>query len=272
MQIGIRAQDCQKASFEDLAKNINEQGFTCIQLALRFVFTDIPTDKGALTPGFAMHIKRVLDKNDIDVAVLGCYFNLGTNDRADWNEVKEIYKAHIRFASLIGCGVVGTETYGFDGDSTSDEALDVVIENVKEIVDYAEKMGVILALECVHYHTVCTMKRMKKVLDAVNSPNLQVIYDPINTFSPDTYQNQVEMMQETFEILGDDIAVIHLKDFEVEDGKIVSKQIGEGIFRFDILMKLLKEKKPYIQATLEETTPETAVRSREYIQEIYNKA
>ncbi len=272
MQIGIRAHDCKKTSFEELAKNINEQGFTCIQLAPRFIFTDVPTDKGALTPGFALHIKRVLDKNDVDVAVLGCYFNIGTQDRADWNNVKEIYKAHIRFASLLGCGVVGTETYGFDGDYTSDEALDVVIENVKEIVEYAEKMGVIFALECVHRHTICNMKRMKKVLDTVNSPNLQVIYDPINTFAPDTYQNQEDMMKEAFEILGDDIAIIHLKDFDVEDGKIVSRQIGEGIFKFDVLMKLIKERKPFIQATLEETTPETAMRSKAYVEAIYNKA
>lgn len=272
MQIGIRAHDCKKAPFDELIKNVNRQGFKCIQLALRLAIDAFPTDKCAMTPGMALYLKRILAKNDVDVAVLGCYLNLGTNDEQQRKEITEVYKAHIRFASLLGCGVVGTETYGYDGTASSDEALDTFIENLRPIVGYAEKMGVILALECVHYHTVCDMKRMKKVLDTINSPNLQVIYDPINTFSPDTYENQAEMMEEAFELLGDDIVVIHIKDFVVEDGKIVPAQIGEGIFRFDILMKFLKEKKPHIHALLEETTPDTAVRSRKFIEEQYNKA
>ncbi|MCD8180518.1 MAG: sugar phosphate isomerase/epimerase [Firmicutes bacterium] len=272
MQIGIRAHDCKKAPFDELIKNVNEQEFKCIQLALRFAIDEFPTDKCAMTPGMALYLKRILAKNDVDVAVLGCYLNLGTNDKEQLAQISEVYKAHIRFASLLGCGVVGTETYGFDGDASSDEALDTLIENLRPIVGYAEKMGVIIGLECVHYHTICNMKRMKRVLDAIDSPNLQVIYDPINTFSPETYENQAEMMTEAFEILGDDIAVIHAKDFVVEDGKIVPAQIGEGIFRFDVLMKFLKEKKPYIHVLLEETTPDTAIRSRKYVEEQYNKA
>lgn len=278
MQIGIRAHDCKGSSFEDLIDNIKNQDLKCIQLALGKAITEFPTDRYAMTPGMALYVKRALAKRDIDVAVLGCYLNLGTPDKKELAETTEIYKAHIRFASLLGCGMVGTETgavnaeYRYEEANGSDEALDIFINNLRPIVEYAEKMGVIIGLECVHTHIVCNIKRMRKVLDTINSPNLQIIYDPINTFSPKTYQNQDELMQEAFDLLGENIAAIHIKDFDVIDGKIVPVQMGKGIFHYDVLMKWLKLKKPLIHVLMEETTPENSIQARDFVLEQYNKA
>ena len=41
---------------------------------------------------------------------------------------------------------------------------------------------------------------------------------------------------------------------------------------FDRIMKFLKTKKPYIYATLENTTPEDAVQCREFLEKEYAKA
>lgn len=278
MKLGIRAHDCKKAPFEALIKNIKDQDLKCIQLALGKAIDEFPTNRGAMTPGMALYIKSVMNRNDVDVAVLGCYLNLGTPDRNELAETTEIYKAHIRFASLLGCGMVGTETgavntgYNYEEANGSEEALDIFINNLKPIVAYAEKMGVILALECVWAHIVCNMKRMKKVLDTINSPNLQVIYDPINTFTPETYENQDAMMEEAFSLLGDNIAAVHIKDFIVEDGKIKPAPMGKGLFHFDVLMKWIKKNKPFIHVLMEETVPETAAQARDFICEQYNKA
>lgn len=278
MQIGIRAHDCMKAPFEDLITNIKNQDLKCIQLALGKAIDEIPTDRCAMTPGMALYIKRVMAKNDVDVAVLGCYLNLGTPDKVELAETTEIYKAHIRFASLLGCGMVGTETgavntgYRYEEANGSKEALEIFINNLRPIVEYAEKMGVILSLECVWSHIVCNIKRMKKVLDTINSPNLQVIYDPINTFTSETYNNQDAMMQEAFELLGDNIAAVHIKDFTVEDGKIKPAPMGQGLFHFDTLMKWIKTKKPLIHVLMEETTPDNSIAARDFILEQYNKA
>lgn len=278
MQIGIRGHDCAKAPFDELIKDVKRQEFSCIQLALGKAIDAFPTDRCAMTPGMALYIKRILAKNDVDVAVLGCYLNLGTPDPVELAETTEIYKAHIRFASLLGCGVVGTETgavnatYSYEEANGSDEALEIFIKNLRPIVEYAEKLGVIFALECVHTHIVCNMKRMRKVLDAINSPNLQVIFDPVNVFSPENYHQQDEIMQEAFEILGNDIVVIHTKDFVVEDGKMKSVPPGTGLFHYDVLMKWLKAKKPLIHVLLEDTVPENALSARDYVLEQYNKA
>lgn len=41
-------------------------------------------------------------------------------------------------------------------------------------------MGVIIAIEPVVRHIVYDAKRARKVLDAINSPNLMIIFDPVN--------------------------------------------------------------------------------------------
>ena len=57
-----------------------------------------------------MYIKELCTENKVDVAVLGCYLNLCNPNPEKHKEIVEKYKAHIRFASILGCGVVGTET------------------------------------------------------------------------------------------------------------------------------------------------------------------
>lgn len=278
MQLGIRAHDCAGETFEELIGNIHAQGLKCIQLAPGKAIKEFVVNNCSMTPGMALYVKRVMAKADMDVAVLGCYLNLGTPDPEQLAETTAIYKSHIRFASLLGCGVVGTETgavnttYSYEEANSSEEALDIFIDHLRPVVEYAEKLGVIIALECVWSHIVCNVKRMRKVLDAINSPNLQVIYDPINTFVPGDSVDQEAMMNEAFELLGDDIAAIHIKDFIIEDGKIVPAQMGKGIFRFDILMKWLKAKKPLIHVLMEETTPENSEAARDFVLEQYAKA
>ena len=150
MQLGIRLHDIKKAPLEERLAIAKEQGFLCGHLALSKVITEYPVDDGALTPGYAMYLKKIFAKNDLDIAVLGCYLNLANPDEGQLAKITHRYLAHIRFASLLGVGVVGTETgavneaYKFEEKNHSDEALDIFIQNVKPVISYAEKMGVFL--------------------------------------------------------------------------------------------------------------------------------
>ena len=76
MQLGIRLHDTKKLPFEERIANVHELGFVCGHLAPGKVITEFPTTDEALTPGLAMYMKNVFAKNQVDVAVLGCYLNL----------------------------------------------------------------------------------------------------------------------------------------------------------------------------------------------------
>lgn len=278
MQLGIRLHDIKKAPLEERLSIAHEQGFACGHLALSKVISEYPVDDGALTPGYALYLKKLFAKNELDIAVLGCYLNLANPNLESLNKIRKRYLTHIRFASLLDVGVVGTETgavneeYKFEERNHSEEALDIFIHNVRPVVEYAEKMGVIFAIEPVYKHIVCNPKRARRVLDEINSPNLQIIFDPVNLLDISNYKNRDEIIEEAMELLGDDIAMIHIKDFVVEDGKLVSVAAATGEMDYTKIMKFIRERKPYVHVTLENTVPENAVAAREYIQNLWEQA
>ena len=277
MRIGIRAHDMEKAPFEELVKNISKKGFFCTHIALKKSISEFNVSDEAMTPGLALYIKQVFAENKVDIAVLGCYLNLANPNPEKLKKIIDTYKAHIRFASLLGCGVVGTETgavneeYRYEEANHSQKALEIFIQNLRQVVEYAEKMGVILAIEPVYKHIVYNNQRAREVLDAIQSPNLQIIFDPVNQISLENYTKQDEIIQSAFELLGKEIAVIHAKDFVIENDTIKSVAAGKGLFHYEPLMKLIKEKKPYIHVTLEDTNPENVFEAKGYLEEIYAK-
>lgn len=275
MQLGIRLHDTTKRPFEERIKEVHDLGFTCGHLALAKVIDEFPTTDEAMTPGLAMYIKKVFEKNDVDIAVLGCYLNLANPNKEQLAETVHRYMAHIRFASLLGCGVVGTETgapnetYTFTPECHTDEALKIFIENVRPVVEYAEKMGVIFAIEPVYRHIVWNPERARKVLDEINSPNLQIIFDPVNLLDIPNYKDRDAIFEQAIDLLGEDIAMVHLKDFRVEDGKMYSMGCGMGEMDYTRILKFMKERKPYIHATLEDTKPENNQAAKNYILQKY---
>lgn len=277
MQLGIRLHDIKQAPLAERLAIAREQGFSCGHLALGKVISEYPVDDGALTPGLALYLKKLFEKNELDVAVLGCYLNLANPNEESLAKIKKRYLANIRFASLLGAGVVGTETgavnekYRFEERNHSEEALGIFIRNLRPVVEYAEKMGVIFAIEPVYKHIVCNPKRARRVLDEIGSPNLQIIFDPVNLLDLPNYQNREEIFAEAVEVLGDDIAVVHIKDFVVKDGELVSVAAGTGEMDYSQIIRFLKERKPFVHATLENTVPENAVEARTYIQGLWDR-
>ena len=279
MQLGIRLHDIKKGPLEERLQIAREQGFKCGHLALNKVITEYATDNGAMTPGLAMYLKKLFWKNELDVAVLGCYLNLATPDQDALIKNMSRYMSHVRFASILGAGVVGTETgavnagYKYEEANHSPEALAVFIENLKLVVEYAESMGVIFAIEPVFKHIVWNPERARQVLEAIASPNLQIIFDPVNLLDVSNIDRRNEIFDEAIDLLGGAIAMVHLKDFDVVDGKLTSVACGQGQMgreSYEKVLRFIKERKPYAHATLENTVPENAVATREYIQGIYD--
>ena len=256
MRIGIRAHDVAYAPLEELIPNIHAQGFHCMHIALSKSIKEFKPGVETMTPGLAMYIKELCTENKVDVAVLGCYLNLCNPNPEKHKEIVEKYKAHIRFASILGCGVVGT---------------------LRPIVKYAEQFGVIVAIEPVWKHIVYTVERARKVLDAIDSPNLQIIFDPVNLLCVDNLAQQDEIIEKAFDLLLKDIAVVHCKDYIVEGSELKSVAAGTGKgnpvtgggLNYPLLLKKIKEHKPYVHCTLENTVPENAVATREFMERTY---
>ncbi len=274
MQLGIRFHDTKEIPFEERLKDIKSQGFDCVHIALSKV-PGFTADTDALNPGYAMYLRNAFRKADLDVAVLGCYLNLANPNQEALKKTQEKYFAHLRFASILGCGMVGTETgapneaYSYDKEAChSKEALETFITNLRPVVKCAENMGVIIAIEPVYRHIVYDAKRAREVLDRIESPNLQIIFDPVNLLWTDNYENRIEVIDEAIDLLGKDIAMIHLKDSILMEDSVKSVGCGFGEMKYDSIIEFALAKKPFIHATLEDTKPETAAQSLKCIKDV----
>jgi L-ribulose-5-phosphate 3-epimerase len=225
-----------------------------------------------------MYIRSVFEKYGVDCAVLGCYKNLAHPDPEALKKIQDEYRAHIRFASLLNAGVVGTETgcpnaeYKTCPENKTDESLNIFIKNLIPVVEYAEKMGVILAIEPVVRHIVYDPKAARKVLDAIPSPNLGIIFDPVNLLEYYNYKDQKDICNEAIELLNEDIMMIHIKDFTPAEDHLNSMAAGLGMMDYTDIMKFVKKHKPFIHMTLEDTKPDNAVAARKHMEKLFDEA
>lgn len=281
MQIGIRLHDVNaglapaEQTMEARAAKAREEGFACVHLALSKVMKGIDFDECALTEGLAMHTRRVFAQNGLDIAVLGCYLNLAHPDPDRLRDIQSRYFGHLRAAALMGAGVVGTETgapnpeYKTDANTHAGEALDTFIRNLAPVVERAEHWGVAVAIEPVWKHIVYDADRALAVLNAIQSPNLRIILDPVNLLYAGNAGQREQVIGDAMDKLADHIAVVHLKDFVREGAELRSVAAGTGEMDYTQILRFMKERKPCIQATLENTSNDSAVQAREFLQGLY---
>ena len=272
-QIGLRLHDAAPGTLAERAASARRQGFTCVHLALSKTMGKEFMRPGALTPGLACKVRD--DLGGLDVAVLGCYLNLATPDMDEYHAAVEKYVAHLRFARWLQAGVVGTETgdpnkeYRYDPQlSHTDAALDLFIRRLEPVVEAAETLGAVLAIEPVYRHIVYDGRRARQVLDALQSPNLGIILDPVNLLDEENVDRAAPVIEEAIDLLQDDVMVVHMKDYVRRDGQLKAVASGTGEMDYTAVARFVREKKPYVQMTLENTTPENAEQARKFVESI----
>jgi len=276
MNLGIRAHDLNSKSLEGLAKEAAANGFSAIQLALAKSFPDLNLKRGSLSTGLGAHINGAFYQSGVQIAVLGCYINMIHPLQEIRQQELERFKEHLRYARDFGCSIVGTETGNvnevieYTEENFTEEAFQKVALSVKELVAEAEKFGVIVGIEGGINHPIHTPERMRRLLDIIYSNNLQVIYDPVNFITLDNCNNQEKLFQEAIELFGDRIAIVHLKDFMIEAGKIITVPVGKGILDYEKLFTMLKKSKPYMYYLMESTVDPHIEESAKFIRNVYN--
>ncbi|WP_046079057.1 sugar phosphate isomerase/epimerase family protein [Halomonas sp. HG01] len=257
MNIGIRAHDLETQPLDDLVADIARRGLGSVQLAPSKSF-DIPTPPGSLTPGLAHRIASAFRRQDVQIAVLGCYVNIIHPDPDERRSALTRFKEHLRHARDFGCGIVGTETGNVNADIVYTEdnfreaPLQAVIESVRELVEEAERFGVIVGIEPGVNHPVYSPETVTRLLDSVDSPNLQIIFDPVNFLTIDNYARQRDIFREALDSWGDRIAVMHAKDVRISDGALRPAAVGQGLLDYAFLFEWLAPRKPNLNVILDE--------------------
>ena len=261
MNIGIRLHDTAPGTLAQRARAALAAGSACTQLALQKTLGAAYAQPAACTPGLAATVRRAL--GPLDVAVLGCYLNLGSADEAAFAAMAAQYEAHLRLSRLLGGCVVGTETgspYAGapEAEVHGEAALERLIRRLRVLAATAEKLGALLAIEPVFTHILCDAQRTRRVLDAVASPNVRVILDPVNLLHPGNLGRRQAVLDEAVALLGRDTTVLHVKDYVRDGDTLRAVAAGQGEMDYGPLFAALLPQKPEMHILLENTTPQNA--------------
>lgn len=279
-QLGLRAHDLGSfSSIKDLAKEVAKYGRNIpIQLALKKVLKGAP-DASSYTEAFIESVRDDLASEGVHVGVFGSYINPVHPDEQQRDAHLCRFENHLKYAKLLGCRLVGTETGSPNADcsyhleTASQKNLDIFYRSVERLVEAAVKYDAVVGIEAVSkQHTISTIERMASLVETFKTEHLAVIYDPVNLvpwigipeadgscLGHPSLGAQQAFVRSALDAFGSRIAAIHVKDYKLNEHgfKIGDLTVGEGVMDWKYIATELRSRNIDVPALLEDLTVST---------------
>lgn len=260
--LAVRGHDLTKVCDpQDLASQIAEKGIKNVQFALNASFPELSA-AAQINPGMGTFFKNEFGQQNVQVALLSCYSNLIHPDPHEREKILQKFERYLFHARYFGASMVASETgsviptLGYSEENFTDEVFDELVTVVQRLVKTGERYQTMVGIEAGLNHPLFSNDRIQELIASVPSDFLGIVYDPTNLITPETASKQVEIVAEAFEKFGERIVCLHLKDYVIEEDRIVSVPLGEGIIPYQAILQIVDQYKPYCYVVLEGTKDE----------------
>lgn len=170
-------------------------------------------------------ITDALRTHDVTVFEVGGYRNLLHTDEAVRKENLAYIARCIEAADRIGCPLVGTisgsrnpegnrwgDNYAPHPDNWTIETWRMLVDGIHQILDDTAGMRAVIGMEAQVTTNIDGPLAHKRLMEDVGDPRLKVNLDPTNMVSFETYFHTTALINECFDMLGEDIMGCHAKD------------------------------------------------------------
>ena len=154
MTLCIRPHDVGKDTPEALAEKIHALGFQGVQLAIAKAIKDQNGNPDTLTEEVCKEIKAGFNKHNVEIPLLGAYFNPVHSNKEKVKAGAEKFADHLRKAHLFGEKYVASETGSYNDEpwiyhpkNQTEEAFEEVYSVFKPLADVAKEAGSFLTVE-----------------------------------------------------------------------------------------------------------------------------
>lgn len=251
---GLRGHDIGN-NFDEMCRNAKAAGVKKLQFALAKTVNDVDFDKIGYDEKLSQEIKAKLEENDLHVSVLGCYICPVHSDPQALKTQLKRFENFLYYARDFGADVIGTETGVLETieKTYSEENYQFFVSNMRPIVKKAEELGVTVGIEPVYASTIWSPQVMRRLLDDINSENMKVILDVSNMTHAPTRHMQCDIINDSFDLFGDEIKAVHLKDFTFDGDKKSFAVAGTGELMTELIFDRLEELRHTPEIILDET-------------------
>lgn len=220
MKLSFSTLGCPKLSFNEIVSIAKDLGYDGIEVRGLLRVIDAPDIK-EFSPEKIEPTKQKLQEMGLCIPMLtsACYLS----EAGRWQETFEMAKRYVNtaknmevpFIRLLGDVAV-------EPTAPVDDA--VVIQNTKDIADYARSIGANVKLLIENNGAYGDTKRLAGVIEQIDRDNVGVVWDMNHS-----YHFFGETVQQMIENIGKYICHVHLKDSKKEaDGQISYQMMGYG--------------------------------------------
>jgi sugar phosphate isomerase/epimerase len=245
-QIGLLAPEFPHASLDENLDAIAATGATGVQFDLRCAVGTTFAD--TLEPPEITRIKQGFAQRGLAISALSGTCNMIDPDPVSRRRGIESLKRLIGFAPLLGTAVVTLCTGSRDPknmwrrhpDNDTAEAWADLLASLHNVIPVAEAHGITLGVEPEIANVVDSARKARKLMDEIGSSRLKIIMDGANIFHAGELASMRQMLDEAFELVGNDLILAHAKDLD-HDGEAGHLPAGQGLLDYPHYLKLLQE-------------------------------
>lgn len=278
MKIAFRTHDLGVKGLAPAIEKCKTCGISAVQLVAYKFMDELKYRPGQLTEENSAALGAALKSAGIDVALIGAYFNPVHSDPEKVGNGVAVFKEYLSHSKRLGCDIVGSETGSYNDDkwtynpkNRTEEALERVIATFRGLAEYAATLGVNVGMEGAAGHVCYDVKTLSRAIDAINMPNVQVIFDIYNYLDASNHEKYLEILDEGLKTFAGRIRVFHIKDYVFEEGKVKQVPPGTGLFDFDAILSRIKAYDKNAYLVLEGTTGENIVPCIKFIEDKWAK-
>ena len=243
MRLGIFARTFARPTVEKVFDAVKEHQLDCVQFNL--ACAGLPALPDTVAPSLAIRIREAAMSRGIEIAAVSGTYNMIHPER----QVRQAGLRRLRTLASA-CHVMGTSVitlctgtrdpenmWRWHPENASSQAWSDLLSSMEAALRIAEEEQVTLAFEPERANVVSTAAKGQALLAAMQSPHLKVVMDPANLIIPEDKGQMSQVLNEAFELLGEDIVIAHAKDRGTDDTFQVA---GGGILDYDQYVHLLR--------------------------------
>ena len=246
MQIGIFSKTFVRIGLDVVLDAIDAHGLTSVQFNLSSAGlpTDMPATLDAATCDW---IRNELATRQITMSAISGTYNMIHPDPQQRQAGLDQLRLLASYCSRLGTRLItlctGTRDpqsmWRWHADSYLPDAWQDLSTEMAKALEIAEKYGVTLGIEPEVSNVVDSAQGARRLLDEMRSPNLKIVMDGANLFHQGTLPRMRELLDEAFDLLGAEIALVHAKDL-LRDGEAGNAAAGTGLLDYDHYIHLLR--------------------------------
>ena len=266
-------------SITEAVKSIREQGYTAAGVSHGPYRHNRWLDA---TDSEIRELQAALKEYDVEFFDMMTYDNIIHPDASEREKaikhVTENLEAAEKCGALAVCAGLGSRDLDhglyMNPENWTAETWKLSVDGIKQILKDSAGYKAVLGMEAVVTTPLDGPGALKRLMEDVGDPHVQVAFDPANMFTMENYYHSTEMINKCFDMLGENIVNCHAKDTLITGGMLIHLTMhpaGKGVQDYETYLVRMSHMKWPRVLMLEFAKDEEYPEAKAYIEKTAEK-